>query len=209
LYCNGSHQIDSIYDLPSNESIIDKINSNYDNILVNLLEKIYDKSDDNNKESIILPEVRNQMIDKMCTQARLDIQTRIDLIKEHIRNLHKKLCETLKSIKTNVTAQIEKLKLDAEEECSSYSNHLESVTVETLAANDMAQSEIEKCKNYIDNLKIMDEKFYHILNKISFEPSDWIPDQKLIGNIEIISDISDEDNTEIDDNSKKETKINQ
>lgn len=142
---------------------------------------------------------REEMIDKLCEKAKIDISNRVETLKAHLDTLHLELLESLASIKEKVVAEIELLHVEVEGKCSEYASFSENMQkmVENFEANrEVLEKDIYKCQDYIEDLKRLDETFHKILRKVSFEPSDWTPDESFIyahiGKFEELLDLTEE-----------------
>ena len=139
------------------------------------------------------------MIDKLCEKAKIDISDRVELLKAHLDTLHLELLESLASIKEKVVAEVEQLHAEVEGKCGEYASFSENMQkmLENFEENrEVLEKDIYKCQDYIEDLKRLDESFHKILRKVSFEPSDWTPDESFIythiGKFEELVNLNDE-----------------
>ena len=109
--------------------------------------------------------------------------------------IHKELLDTLAKIKENVYNELEKLSNDVETKTTEYqvfSSKMEKMLENFEENREELEKDMYECQDYIEELKRLDELFHTTLRKVSFEPSEWLPDQSFIctyiGNFELDSD---------------------
>lgn len=95
-------------------------------------------------------------------------------------------------IKENVYNELEKLSSDVESRTTEYqvfSSKMEKMLENFEENREELEKDMYDCQDYIEELKRLDELFHSTLRKVSFEPSEWLPDQSFIcsyiGNFEI------------------------
>ena len=89
----------------------------------------------------------------------------------------------LAQIKKNVTEEIDRMSVVATDKCSEYerfSADMESMLADFEANRERLETEIYTCQNYIDDLSLVEQSFQRILRKVTFDQSDWSPDQSFI-----------------------------
>jgi uncharacterized protein YoxC len=189
--CKSEHKIDDVNQLKTNDSIIDQINLNSDEIANELIEKLnkYAKDLEGKFEN------KEQIIKDLCEKIKKDISDRIEAIKLHLDVLHKELLDTLAKIKENVYNELEKLSTDVETKTTEYqvfTSKMEKMLENFEENREELEKDMYECQDYIEELKRLDELFHTTLRKVSFEPSEWLPDQSFIcayiGNFELDSD---------------------
>ena len=123
------------------------------------------------------------MIEKLCEKAKEDISTRIQVLKAHLDDLHAELLESLGAIKEKVSAELDKLNDEVErksDEYGQFSENMQKMLSNFDENRETLEKDIYKCQEYIEDLRRLDENFYKILRRVSFEPSEWTPDETFI-----------------------------
>ena len=83
--CKSEHKIDDVNQLKSNDSLIDQINLNSDEIANELIDKLNKYAQDLEGKF----ENKEQLIEDLCEKTKKDISDRIEAIKLHLDVLHK------------------------------------------------------------------------------------------------------------------------
>ena len=123
------------------------------------------------------------VIKKFCDKLKADIDRRVEAIKDHLDELQKSLMQTVESIKKQVANEVSKMNEDAANkiaENESFARNMERMLTDFEANKEQVQRSMYECQDRIDSLNCLGDKFRIILRKISFEPSDWTPDELLI-----------------------------
>jgi len=102
---------------------------------------------------------------------------------------------TIASIKVNTSEEVEKLSQEADHRTSDYELFAEQMQnkLEMFDQNrDTLKQDLYQCQDKIEELMRLEDRFHEILRKVSFEPSDWLPDNEFIKkniiNIDLSSD---------------------
>lgn len=103
----------------------------------------------------------------------------------------------LEQIKKKVYDECEKLSSEVTKKSKEYDDFSQSVEemLKNYEANkELLKKKIYECQDKIEELKEMDENFHKILRKVTFEPSDWVPDASYIGTFDCEEfDLSDDE----------------
>lgn len=119
----------------------------------------------------------------MCQRAKKEVSDRVELIKAHLEVLYKELVDMLGQIKKNVVGEIDKMSKQALEKCQEYeefANSMEKMLEDFESNRERLESEIYSCQNYLDELDLAEKSFQRILRKVTFDPSDWTPDETFL-----------------------------
>lgn len=195
IYCHSQHKIENVSDLKPNDSIIDS-NLNTENLnqyIDKLKGQIYTIIQFKKKLKIKIKEIkiqvefssRDEAVEKLCSKAKQEISDRIEAVKSHLDTLHKEMLDSLAMIKKNVSIELEKMKKQADLKTQDYDVFSQKMRtmLENFEENKYSlEKEIFRCQDYIDEMQTLDQNFHKILRKISFEASDWIPDESFVCN---------------------------
>ena len=132
-------------------------------------------------------EERDKVIDKVCAKVKAQIDARVEEIKQQLESLRVELMGNLEDIKKKVYDECDKLNAEVSKKSKEYDDFSQSVEemLKNYEANkDLLKKKIYECQDKIEELKEMDENFHKILRKVTFEPSDWVPDASYIGTFE-------------------------
>lgn len=112
----------------------------------------------------------------MCSRAKQDINERIECVYGHLDLLRIDLNETLKSIKEKAYLEYNQLGSNTQSALDEYDQFLKSEFVEL----EFTQHKMLKCQQHLNDLNDLNEKFKFLYRKITFESSDWLPDEKFL-----------------------------
>ena len=126
--------------------------------------------------------------------------------------MHKDLLSSLSLVKDSLTNEVEDLNTQAELKTEKYESlikNMESIVNELENKKDTAEKYMYECQDAIEDLAELEQNYHKTLRKVSFEPSEWMPDEKFIcsyiGNFDIESDTTDSENySNDDDNNEKQ-----
>ena len=192
--CKTEHYIEDISQLKSSPSLLDQINFSAEQIEVDLINKIkiYISSLTESFKS------KEELVEKVCEKAKQDVNSRIEAVKSHLDFLHREMLNSLARIKENVYAEMENLNQQIEMKAGEYKDFAENMEkmLENFEENkEQLEKDMYECQDFIEELNKFEDKFHAILRKVSFEPSEWLPDEKFIntyiGNFKL-SEIVDE-----------------
>ncbi|CAF1140920.1 unnamed protein product [Brachionus calyciflorus] len=178
-FCNDEHYIENVNELKSNDSIIDKFNS----INQEKNDEIGDKLNELIQSLLDECTNRDQAIENLCSQAKKEVSLRIKACKDHLDVLHQQMLDQLATIKQNVMIELQKLDNTIDEKSEEYRNYITKMEnmMEHFDQNrEELFKEIYNCQKYIDDLTCLDDNFRKIMRKISFEPSEWVPDESFV-----------------------------
>ena len=136
-----------------------------------------------------------------------EVATRIDEIKVHFDNMQNEMLASIAVIKTNTSEEIEKLSQEADQRTSDYEQFAQQMQskLEKFDQNrDTLKHDLYECQDKIEELKRLEDRFHEILRKVSFEPSEWLPDNEFIKEYIINIDLSSDEEQE---NEKKEVLV--
>lgn len=148
---------------------------------------------------------KNDLLDSLCDKAKREVSERVAIINAHLETLYKELLETLGQVKENVTKEIDRMGKQAEEkwvEFESFAQEMEKMLENFDANQERLETEIYACQSYIDDLDLLEEGFRRILRKVTFDESEWMPDESFvceyIGKFKL-NDTKDESESDSDD----------
>ena len=177
--CNQEHRIESVADLSVNQSLADRISSQKHEITNYLIARLNKHIESLNSDY----KTKEEAVEQLCAKAKSEIEVRVELLKIHIESLHKEILESLAKIKAKVINELKLLNERITVKSNESTNHMEKVK-HLLADYDLNREKLEEeiytCQNHIHELKQLDENFGKILRKVSFEPSEWLPDENFI-----------------------------
>ncbi len=140
-------------------------------------------------------EKKDEFIDEHFETLRKEVATRIDEIKLHLDNMQNEMLGSIASIKKNTSEEIDKLSQEADHRTNDYELFAQQMQIklEKFDQNrETLKQDFFECQDKIEELKRLEDGFHEILRKVSFEPSDWLPDnefiKKYITNIDLSSD---------------------
>lgn len=170
-YCDFEHNIQSIDELISYEQENYQLKLNEIEAKINRF--VYELLDELKK--------RDTNIDNECIQAKKEITEKINQQKDICEGLHLKMRDQLSLIQNNLEIELKKLSENMKKkslEFEIFSAKMEE-SFDDLNEEDLI-SKIFKCQNSIDNMKALEDNFFKILKKISFEPSQFRPNENFI-----------------------------
>ena len=177
--CRTAHVIEDMSQLKSNASLVDQFDLSSHDLDTELIEKLnaYVR---NLKHSF---QNKEELIEKMCEQTKKEIGERIDAVKAHLDVLHREMLDTLAKIKVNVCSEIERLngQIDVRtSECQVFSENMQRMLDDFEQNKDTLEKDMYECQDFVEELKKFEQKFHAILRKVTFEPSEWQPDQSFV-----------------------------
>jgi hypothetical protein len=196
-YCNKINTIHNVNNLTTNNSLIDQMNSQSNDILTNIEQNIINYSNESkgnnsylNYFKIIIfyknlkkkKDKNNKLIEEMCNKAINSIDSRISTVENHLETLQTELMASLTSIKQKSNEEFNKLNSQVKiktELNDLFLNEMKQKLDETTTTNTSVDKlfELQACINSINEL----ESFYRVLNrKIRYESSDWMPNDSFI-----------------------------
>ncbi len=122
-------------------------------------------------------------MENQCEKAKKEVSNRIDDLKSHLDVLHQELLASLSLIKENLTQETEDLNKTADQKTEKYENLIENVHEilnDLENKKDLAEKFMYECQDAIDDLKDLEQSYHKTMRKVSFEPSEWMPDEKFI-----------------------------
>jgi len=126
---------------------------------------------------------KDELIERLCEKAKQDVHERIEAVKSHLDDLHQQMLESLAKIKQNVYDEMETLGRQIDMKTSEYEEF--TVNMEKMLENfeqnkEQLETNMYECQEFVEELNKFNEKFHLILRKVSFEPSEWLPDESFV-----------------------------
>jgi len=178
--CKLEHKIEDLDQLKTTSSLIDHLNlSTYDQKGDDLVKRLNTYIDGINESF----KSKDELIEKLCEKAKQDVHERIEAVKSHLDDLHKQMLNSLAKIKENVYNEMETLNNQIEMKTSEYeefSKNMEKMLENFEQNKEQLEKDVYECQDFIEELSKFDEKFHLILRKVSFEPSEWLPDENFV-----------------------------
>ncbi len=123
----------------------------------------------------------------------VDIEARVEAIKDHLDILQKSMLIELDFTKAQMQENLIEFNREAHEsiqDCQVFSTKMEQTLQDFECNRELIEKQVYECQRYIDDLNDIENKFRTILRQVSFEPSDWMPTEELIfPNIEKVNAI--------------------
>lgn len=147
---------------------------------------------------------KDDCLKNQCEKAKQDVSKRVEELKSHLDVLHQELLVSLSQIKVSLTSEVDELNALVEERCQNYDEliqNMESIVNELEDKKETAEKLMYECQDGIDDLGDLEQRYHRTMRKVTFEPSDWLPDEKFIAAYIGKFNINDEDSqaTESDD----------
>ncbi len=178
--CKLEHPIEDLNELKSSPNLINHFNlKTYDQIgddLIKSLNAYIESLSETFKN-------KDELIERLCEKAKQDVHERIEAVKSHLDDLHQQMLESLAKIKQNVYDEMETLGRQIDMKTSEYEEF--TVNMEKMLENfeqnkEQLETNMYECQEFVEELNKFNEKFHLILRKVSFEPSEWLPDESFV-----------------------------
>lgn len=191
-HCNDIHSIDDVDNWETLNDIVEEIKINEEEITRELVDKLLEYADTLKGKY----EERDARIDSICDNIKKKIEERVNEIKDQLEKLHQEMLDNLETIKNKVYLELGKYNEQVSLKCSEYEEFTEKM--ESMLSNyennkEELQKSIYDCQSKIEDLNKLDETFKKLLRRITFEPSEWLPDVSYIGTFEGFDFDSDDD----------------
>ena len=178
--CKSDHAIEDLNQLKTSPCLIDNFNLNtFDQKGDDLIKRLNTYIESLNESY----KNKDELIEKLCEKAKHDVYKRIEAVKSHLDDLHKQMLNSLEKIKQNVYKEMETLNEQIENKTSEYeefSRNMEKMLENFEQNKEQLEKNMYECQDFIEELNNFDDKFHSILRKVSFEPSEWLPDDSFV-----------------------------